>query len=85
MSLKNAAVEPRLDDARRETAVAGLPPSSPPPSPRPLAPTPLTPPTQKNREGYTLEGTKKQGISPKRRAKLLAKARESATAAAAKS
>jgi hypothetical protein len=36
-----------------------------------------------NREGYTLEGTKKQGISPKRRAKLLAKARESAAAAAA--
>lgn len=29
-------------------------------------------------EGYTLEGTRKQGITGKRKAKLLAKAREEA-------
>jgi hypothetical protein len=39
--------------------------------------------TQTNRSSYTLEGTKKQGITPKRRAKLLAKTREAAAAKAA--
>jgi hypothetical protein len=57
----------------------------PPPPPPPSTKTKTNKQTNNDREGYTLEGTKKQGISPKRRAKLLAKARESATAAAAKS
>lgn len=35
-------------------------------------------PTRASMEGYTNEGTKKQGINPKRRAKLLAKARKEA-------
>ncbi|GBF96306.1 hypothetical protein Rsub_09101 [Raphidocelis subcapitata] len=34
--------------------------------------------------GYTLEGTKKTGITPKRKAKLLAKTREAAVAKATK-
>jgi hypothetical protein len=33
-------------------------------------------PTRASMEGYTLEGTKKGGITPKRKAKLLAKARK---------
>lgn len=36
-------------------------------------------PTRASMEGYTLEGTKKSGITPKRKAKLLAKARKEAT------
>jgi hypothetical protein len=34
-------------------------------------------------EGYTLEGTKKQGITPKRKAKLMARARKEALEVAA--
>lgn len=40
--------------------------------------------TKASMEAYTLEGTKKSGISPKRKAKLLAKARENAEKAAGK-
>lgn len=41
-------------------------------------------PTRASMEGYTLEGTKKQGITPKRRAKLLARARKEALEVASK-
>lgn len=34
--------------------------------------------TKASMESYTLEGTKKYGVSPKRKAKVLAKAREEA-------
>lgn len=42
--------------------------------------TPRPEQNQTHRSSYTLEGTKKQGITPKRRAKLLAKTREAAAA-----
>jgi len=41
-------------------------------------------PTRASMEGYTLEGTVKQGINPKRKAKLLARARKEAEAQAGK-
>lgn len=41
-------------------------------------------PTRASMEGYTLEGTKKSGITPKRKRKLLAKAKEEALAVAKK-
>ncbi len=37
-------------------------------------------PTRASMESYTLEGTKKQGITPKRKKSLLAKARAAAEA-----
>jgi hypothetical protein len=40
--------------------------------------------TRASMEGYTLEGTKKSGISAKTRKKLMAKALKNATDAAAK-
>lgn len=40
-------------------------------------------PTRASMEGYTLEGTKKGGITPKRKAKLLARARKEALEVAA--
>eukprot|EP00877_Chromochloris_zofingiensis_P000083 jgi/Chrzof1/10075/Cz04g26060.t1 len=42
-------------------------------------------PTRASMEGYTLEGTRKYGISGKSKKKLLAKAREEATKAAVRS
>jgi hypothetical protein len=40
-------------------------------------------PTRASMEGYTLEGTRKQGITPKRKAKLMARARKEAIEVAA--
>ena len=40
--------------------------------------------TRATMEGYNLEGTKKQGISPKARRKLMASAKKRATESAAK-
>jgi len=53
----------------RKTGAAGSSPKSP---------------TRASMEGYTLEGTKKSGISSKKKQKLLSKLREEAVAAAKK-